>query len=53
MLKIGERKISLKEIKPILFTTFKSTNTARPEYLYLKNVEYGKLKLVKIGKISK
>ena len=40
MLKIGEGKLKLKEIKPILFTDFKATATAKPEYLYLKNVEY-------------
>ena len=40
MLKIGEGKLNLKEIKPTLFTTFKATNTAKPEYLYLLNVEY-------------
>ena len=40
MLKIGENKLSLKEIKPLLFTNFKATSTAKPDYLYLKNVKY-------------
>ena len=40
MLKIGEDKIKLNEIKPTLFTTFKATNTAKPEFLYLLNVKY-------------
>lgn len=40
MLKIGEGKLNLKEIKPALFTTFKATNTAKPDFLYLHNVEY-------------
>lgn len=40
MLKIGEGKIKLDEIKNQLFTNFKSTNTAKPEFLYLLNVEY-------------
>lgn len=40
MLKIGEGKINLNEIKNTLFTTFKASNTAKPEFLYLYNVEY-------------
>ena len=40
MLKIGEGKLNLKDIKSTLFTTFKATNTAKPEFLYLMNVEY-------------
>lgn len=40
MLKIGENKLTLKDLKPILFTTFKATNTAKPEFLYLYNVKY-------------
>lgn len=40
MLKIGEGKIDLKQIKPTLFNGFKSTFTAKPEYLYLFNVKY-------------
>ncbi len=40
MIKIGEGKLELKKIKPILFTTFKSVHTAKPEFLYLKSVEY-------------
>ena len=40
MLKVGENKLNIKNLKPTLFTTFKATNTAKPEYLYLTNVEY-------------
>ena len=40
MLKIGEHKIELKELKNTLFFSFKATNTAKPEFLYLMNVEY-------------
>lgn len=40
MLKIGENKLNLKDLKPTLFTTFKATNTAKPEFLYLLNVIY-------------
>lgn len=40
MLKIGEGKLNLPAIKSTLFSSFKSTNTAKPEYLYLLNVEY-------------
>lgn len=40
MLKVGEGKLSLKELKNTLFTTFKATNTAKPEFLYLMNVKY-------------
>lgn len=40
MLKIGEGKIKLSDIKNKLFTEFKSTNTAKPEFLYLLNVKY-------------
>ena len=40
MLKIGEGKIKLNEIKPTLFSTFKATNTAKPEFLFLLNVVY-------------
>lgn len=40
MLKIGEGKIDLKTLKQTIFTTYKSTFTARPEHLYLLNVEY-------------
>ncbi len=42
MLSIGENKRKLSTIKPTLFTTFKATNTAKPDYLYLYNVEYHK-----------
>ncbi len=40
MLKVGEGKINLKDLKKSLFTTYKSTNTAKPEFLYLYNVDY-------------
>ena len=40
MLKIGEGKLNLKEIQPTLFTTFKAVHTAKPEFLYLYNVNY-------------
>ena len=40
MLKVGEHKLDLKELKNTLFTTFKATNTAKPEFLYLMNVNY-------------
>lgn len=40
MLKVGEHKLDLNELKSTLFTTFKATNTAKPEFLYLLNVEY-------------
>ena len=40
MLKIGEGKLNLKEIQPTLFTTFKAVHTAKPEFLFLYNVEY-------------
>ena len=40
MLKIGENKLSLKNIKSTLFKSFKATHTAKPEFLYLLNVEY-------------
>ncbi len=40
MLKIGEGKLSLKEVKKTLFTDFKATSTAKPQYLYLLNVKY-------------
>lgn len=40
MLKVGEGKLNLKELKNTLYTTFKATNTAKPEYLYMMNVKY-------------
>jgi len=40
MLKIGEEKLNLEELKSTLFTTFRATNTAKPEFLYLLNVKY-------------
>lgn len=42
MILIGERKLDLKKIKPLLFTSFKARFTAKPEFLFLKNVEYNK-----------
>jgi tRNA pseudouridine38-40 synthase len=40
MLKVGEGKLTLKELKQNLFTTFKAINTAKPEFLYMMNVDY-------------
>ncbi len=40
ILKIGEKKLDLSTIKSTLFTKFKATYTAPPEFLYLKNVKY-------------
>lgn len=40
MLKVGEGKIDIKDLKRTIFSDFKSTYTAKPEYLYLYNVEY-------------
>ena len=40
MLKIGEHKISVNEIKNSIYSTYKCTNTAKPEYLYLMQVIY-------------
>ncbi len=40
MLEVGLNKIKLDELKKTLFKTFKATNTAKPEYLYLLNVDY-------------
>ncbi len=40
MLKVGEGKLTLKEFKRTLFLTFKASNTAKPEFLYLMNVIY-------------
>lgn len=40
MLKIGEGKIDLTNIKSSLFSSFKSSYTAKPEYLYLWDVKY-------------
>lgn len=42
MLKIGEGKLELNQLKHTLFKTYKSTYTAKPEYLYLLNVQYKK-----------
>lgn len=40
MLKIGEHKINLSEIKKSIFSTYKSTYTAPSEYLYLYDIKY-------------
>lgn len=40
MIKIGEHKISLNDLKTTLFTTYKCTTTAKPEHLYLMSVDY-------------
>lgn len=40
MLKIGEHKIELKEIKKSIFKTYKSTYTAPSKYLYLYDIKY-------------
>lgn len=40
MLKVGEHKIELKDLKTTLFTTYKCTTTAKPEHLYLMSVDY-------------
>ena len=40
MLKVGEGKLDLKQLKKELFSTYKSKYTAKPDHLYLVNVEY-------------
>ena len=40
MLKVGEVKLDLKELKKELFDTYRSRFTAKPDYLYLVTVEY-------------
>lgn len=40
MLAIGEGKLVLNKIKKTLFNGYKCTHTAKPDYLYLANVEY-------------
>lgn len=40
MLEIGKRNLNLKELKKSMFTTYKCTKTAKPEFLYLFNVNY-------------
>ena len=40
MLKIGEQKLDLKELKNTLFSSYRATNTAKPEYLFMMNVIY-------------
>ncbi len=40
MLKLGEGKLDLNELKRNLFNGYKSNYTAKPEYLYLLNVMY-------------
>ncbi len=42
MLKVGEKKIDLTKLKNTIFTTYKSTYTVKPEYLYLLDVKYEK-----------
>lgn len=40
MIKVGEHKLDIKELKSTLFTTYKCTHTAKPEFLYMMNVIY-------------
>ena len=40
MIKVGEGKLSLSELKSTMFTSFKATNTAKAEYLSLLEVQY-------------
>ena len=40
MLKVGEHKIDFKNLKSHIFHDFTATNTAKPEFLYLKAVKY-------------
>jgi len=40
MLKVGEHKIQLKDLKNTLFTTYKCATAAKPEHLYLMSVDY-------------
>ena len=40
MIKVGEAKLDLNELKKTLFADFKAKNTANPEFLYLLNVIY-------------
>ena len=40
MLEVGANRLNLKDLKKTIFKTFKSTHTAKPEYLYLFQVDY-------------
>ncbi len=40
MLEIGKHKLNYNEVKSALFNGYKSRHTAKPEHLYLLNVEY-------------
>ena len=40
MLEIGKGNLNLKRLKPTLFTTYKCTHTAKPQFLYLASVNY-------------
>ena len=40
MLEVGMNKIDLHELKRNIYKTFKATNIAKPEFLYLLNVKY-------------
>lgn len=40
MLEIGKHKLDFDEVKTTLFKTFKAKHTAKPEHLFLLNVEY-------------
>ncbi len=40
MLEIGKHKLDFDEVKSSLFKTFKAKHTAKPEHLFLLNVEY-------------
>ena len=42
MLEVGLNKIDLVDLKKNIFKSFKAKNTAKPEYLYLLNVNYDK-----------
>ena len=40
MLEVGANRLALSDLKKTIFKTFKSTHTAKPEYLYLLQVKY-------------
>ncbi|MCQ2564405.1 MAG: tRNA pseudouridine(38-40) synthase TruA [Clostridia bacterium] len=42
MLAVSNGKIDLKTLKTTMFSTYKCTHTAKPDYLYLYNVKYQK-----------
>ena len=50
MLKVGEYKLDLKELKQTIFKTYKSTYTAPSEYLYLYDIKYLKKSIKNIKK---